>query len=181
MGKTGTTSKKQKRETPKKKENTIGHTLYLLFPTFMRSGPHHRHVFQKSVKITLYVILFGFLSINILSSQIMPSLYFGLVNDEQSSIISYLRIIRHTSLFSHETAKFDAIYNKPLSAMIFYEEKGRNETIQKLEQLLTLNPYSRDILYVLYLLYSQKGDTLMSRKYLRRAKEVDPGLKVISY
>ncbi len=146
------------------------------FPTFISSIPHHKRVFQKSVGVTFFVVLFGLLAANILSSQIMSSLYFGLVNDDQSAIVRYLKLIRSTPSFPKEAIKFDAIHGKPLSSMIFQEENQRNNEIKILEQLLKDNPDSRDILYSLYLVYSQKGDALMSQKYLRQVKAIDPSL-----
>ncbi len=157
-------------------KETVLAKLYLWFPTFIQSVPHHRHIIQKSTKTTVYIVLFGFLIINILSSQMVSSLYFGLVNNNQSAVISYLRLIRQTPEFSSEALKFDTIYNKPLSSMIFHEEKQRNIMIQNLEQLLIFNPYSRDILYALYKENLLAGNRARAENYLHRVQDIDPSI-----
>jgi Tfp pilus assembly protein PilF len=57
---------------------------------------------------------------------------------------------------------------------IYADERTNRELITTLEEVLVVNPKSRDVLYSLALLYDKNGDELQSAEYLRQARAVDP-------
>ncbi len=131
----------------------------------------------KPAGLLVFFILLLFISANILASQIISPVYLGVVNENQGSVISYLKKIRNLPLFVPEYRKFEVILGPQIWSGVFSKEIQRNGLINKLQSKLTLNSQSRDILYSLSLLYNAAGNTARSEKYLKLAKEVDPDIK----
>ena len=145
-----------------------------LFPTFISSIPHHKHVFRTAGKYTFYIAICVFLFLNIFLSRLVSPLYFQIVNDDQKAFVYYLQSIKNLSWFSSELSRLKNTYGNRLENDVFSKEIEEKRLIQNYEQILEKNAYSRDILYSLYLLYNQKGDKIMGEKYLIRAKTIDP-------
>ena len=97
-----------------------------------------------------------FLIINIIYSQNVSEIFFGLTNNNRHSTIEFLKRIRQTSGFEKQLDYFVNIYGPVLKNQVFSEEIKREVEINKFEQLLEKNYYSRDILYRLYQLYLEK-------------------------
>ncbi len=151
--------------------------LHFLFPTFITSLPHHKHIFKTAGKYTLYVCVFSFLLFNAILSQVVPPAYFQMMNDNQDSVAYYLQSIRSLPQFPSELSRLESVYGKGLEGNVFSKEIGEKKLIQKYEQILDKNPYAKEVLYSLYLLYGQKGGTKLAQEYFERAKAVDPTLK----
>lgn len=128
---------------------------------------------------TIFLISFLaiFLFFNIFQSQNISPLYFQLVNENKKATIQFLKKIKTLPHFKSflETAK--NIYGNSIENDVFSDEKQKNLMIKNLEQILTINPKPRDVLYGLYLLNNDLGNKIRAEEYLRRAKEVDPMVK----
>jgi len=122
-------------------------------------------------------ILFVLLIINFLSSQKISPIFFGLTNNDKKSAVEFLQKIRQSPDFAQQLKYYENIYGPSLKNEVFAKELSRELKIKQLEQILENNHQSRDILYGLYQLYLEKDDKLMAEKYLKLAKEVDPGVK----
>lgn len=129
----------------------------------------------KLIFSVVFCLLLGlFLGANILFSQNLPPLFLKVINPDYQSTLIYLKKIKNTPYFSSELERFKKIYGQKVVNDVFYEEVEREKTIKKLEAFLKNNPDSRDLLYRLALLYQQAGNKEMAKKYLKRAKAIDP-------
>lgn len=114
--------------------------------------------------------------VNIFYSQIVPSLYNKFINEDKSAIISYLISIRSLPIFQQELITYKNKYGAWVEERVFLVEAERNNKIAKLENVLSKNPKSRDVLYELSILYKEKGDLNKYYEYNKRAKEIDPDI-----
>jgi len=122
----------------------------------------------------LVIVLFLYLFFNVFSSQTISPVYFGVVNKDKKEVVQYLKTIRQQPLFISELQKYKNIYGNNIENGVFSEEKQKIDEIKNLEQILEKSPYSRDVLYRLYLLNKDLGNKQMTEEYLNRAKEIDP-------
>lgn len=159
--------------------------IKIIFPTFIASIPHHKHIFRTAGMYTFYIAIGLFLLLNIVLSQRISPIFFQMMNDDQKATVSYLRSIpiksgsiRNLPQFSSELLRLKNTYGNGLENDVYDKEIKENKMIQNYEQLLRKNMYSRDILYSLFLLYDQKGDKKMAKEYLERAKEIDPNVNI---
>lgn len=148
-----------------------------LFPTFISSFPHHKKIFLYAGKYTLYIVICIFLLLNIFLSQFISPLYFQMMNENQKIFVYYLKSIRSLPQFSSELLRLKNTYGNELQNDVYSKEIEEKRMIQKYEQILDKNMYSRDILYSLFFLYDQTGDKKVAQEYLNRAKTIDPSLK----
>lgn len=122
---------------------------------------------SNKLKIIFFFVLFVFLIFNIAFSQSIYPTYFQLINENENAVISFLTKIKSLPVFSSELKKYETVYGKTIGDDVFREEREQKLAIEKLEQILEKNPYSRDVLYSLFFLTHKQ-------KYLQQAKEVDP-------
>jgi hypothetical protein len=115
-----------------------------------------------------------FLIFNIVSSQIISPIYFGLVEGGRKDTVVFLQKIRDLPEFETELKKYQEVYGKDIKEDVFEEENTQNKKIKNFEQTLERNTYSRDILYSLYLLHKQKGDDSTAETYLKQVRQIDP-------
>ena len=125
----------------------------------------------------LFLLLFIYLFLNILFSQNISSLFFGVIDNQKQAAVDYLKKIKLLPQFNKELEYYIQIFGKEIGDEVFRGEKERKEKITELEQLLTKNDRARDVLYGLYLLYKEDGNSLKAEKYLMKAKEIDPSIK----
>lgn len=118
----------------------------------------------------VYVIL------NVMFSQLISPLYFRQVVDERDFIVPYLQSVRSLPTFQKDLILYKNLYGKRIEEEVFYNDTLRENKIKELEETLQKNSSSRDILYNLYLLYSQAGNEPKALEYLNKAKRVDPAL-----
>lgn len=135
------------------------------------------NIFTATVKYTFLIAVLCFLFINIILSQSISPTYFQMMNEDKNAVISYLATMRFSPLFPSELLKLKNIYGNGLENEVFGKEAAEKQVIQKYEQILQKNMYARDILYRLFSIFKEKGDTKLATDYFQRAKEIDPVLK----
>lgn len=119
------------------------------------------------------VIMIGLIG-NIVGSQLIPSSYFAFVQEDKTAAVELLRAMKLRPEFPTLAGIQRSIYGPSIDQELFAEERGREERINELEELLKSNPKSRDVLYALSVLYKEKKDMSRSDAYLKRAREIDP-------
>ncbi len=127
-----------------------------------------------SSKVLFFLLIFFYIFLNILFSQLISPLYFQLVKEDKKAVINFLQKIKNSAYFSPFLDKSKNIYGTQIEQEVFAEDNKRKETIAKFESFLQKNPKSRDLLYNLYLLYNEAGNKTKAEDYLERAKEIDP-------
>lgn len=127
--------------------------------------------------IIYYIFIFLFLSINIFFSQNISPIFFGLVNNDKKSAVTFLQKIINHNNFENQLKYFEKIFGSSLKNDVFAKKLQREAKIKELEQILKKNPQSRDVLYGLYLLNLEKESQKTAEKYLKLAKEIDPEIK----
>jgi len=126
------------------------------------------------IPLFVFTILFVFVIINAASSQTISSVYFGLINNDKKAAVDFLIKIAPVSEFGIQLTKYVKLYGADIESAVFKDQREKKQTINKLEQLLAINPKSRDILYGLYLYYDRLGEKNKAQEFLRRAKDIDP-------
>ncbi|OGK21455.1 hypothetical protein A2866_02055 [Candidatus Roizmanbacteria bacterium RIFCSPHIGHO2_01_FULL_39_8] len=139
----------------------------------------HRAKNYTFVLLSIFGISFllVYLSVNILSSQLISPLYFQIIKEDRKSFIVFLEKIKDFSSFPYFLGMHKRIYGNRIEQDVFAKEVKRKETIQNLELFLTRNPKSRDILYRLSLLYRDEGNQTKADEYLNKARVIDPVIK----
>ena len=125
---------------------------------------------KKHFTFLVAILIFAFLFLNLLYSQLISPLYPQFVNESKNTVVEYLKKIKTLSSFEIQLNVFENIYGRGIKEEVFQEDLVRNQKIKKLEQVLEKNPNSRDVLYSLYQLYWEKGDSLTAGKYLKLIK-----------
>ena len=128
-------------------------------------------------KILLFLCIFIYLIVNLVLSQLISPLYFSLVKNDRTAVVSFLSQIKNLPVFPEFFSLNKNIYGNSLEQEVFAKDLQRKEEIAELEYLLEKNAKARDVLYNLYLLYNEDGNKSKAEEYLRRAKEIDPAIK----
>ncbi len=128
-------------------------------------------------RLGLILLLGLWLLFNIVASQIVPPLYFRLVNDDHLAAITYLKQIRLFPQFLAELEKYRQIYGVGIENFVFAGERERELVVQKYELALQKNPQAVTALYNLSLLYEEGDNQQKADEYLKLAKELDPIIK----
>ena len=138
-----------------------------------------KNTYQKSniFNFLFVILLFAFYFLNLISSQSISFIYFNFINNDKIAAVNFLQRINSLPEYKRILEMNNNIYGPTIKQQIFTKNNIKKELINNLEQKLTINPKSRDVLYGLYQLYSEEGDKNLANDYLRRAKEVDPGIK----
>lgn len=135
---------------------------------------------NETMKQLVFKSLFLFISllliINVFYSQLISPLYFNFVNNDEASTVSFLKKIKNLPDYKKILEMNNNIFGETVNVEIFRQENLKKDMINDLEQQLTINPKSRDILYSLYKLYLAEGDKGKAGEYLRKAREIDPAI-----
>lgn len=101
---------------------------------------------------------------------------YGVMSGEVSASTTYLKNIWGTKLFKLEvqnykdSGRFDIVQNWN---SIQIENSQR---ITNLEKAAKLHPYSPELYYNLFLLYSENGEKEKAATYLKKARQIDPSI-----
>jgi hypothetical protein len=147
--------------------------------TPIKSGSKIKDAFQKSkiLNFLFVILLFAFLFLNLVFSQLISPYFFGFANNDRATTVSFLQKIKSLPEYQNVLEMNDNIYGQTIKTEIYSKESKKKALINNLEQQLTINPRSRDILYGLYQLSSAEGDKNRASYYLKLAKDVDPSIK----
>lgn len=137
-------------------------------------SPTAIYVLKKLAKAFVAFIFLLFLVLNIASSQFLPTSYFSFVEGDKAAAVQLLRAVKLLPEFTTLIDRQRQIYGSNLDNELFSSEKNREVKIVRMEQLVLQYPKSRDILYGLYLLYSDEGNAEKANSYLKRAQQIDP-------
>ncbi|MFA6532927.1 MAG: tetratricopeptide repeat protein [Patescibacteria group bacterium] len=129
---------------------------------------------SKIFEFCFVILIFAFLFLNFSLSQFISPIYFQFVNNNKASAVNFLQKINNLPEYKRILEMNNNIYGSTIKEQIFAKNNIKKEMIKNLEQKLTINPKSRDVLYGLYQLYLEEGDKNQANDFLRRAKEVDP-------
>ena len=125
-------------------------------------------------------VLYGALSLyllaNIVLSQLISPLYFTFIKQEQQAVVPFLVAVKPLPLFKDKLLLYKDLYGVGIEDAVFNEELRKNTLINNFEQILSINPSARNILYNLFLLYKARGDENRAGKYLQKATQIDPSL-----
>lgn len=130
----------------------------------------------KIFNFLFVILIFAFLFLNLTYSQMISPLYNQIINGDKKSTVNFLQDIKNLPIFTNELNKSKKLFGDGIENNVFQSDIERNIKIKELEQVLQKNPQSRDILYGLFQLYSEKGDKITADKYLEKAKTVDPNI-----
>lgn len=128
-------------------------------------------------RFVLLLAIFFLLTINIIASQSVSPLFYGVAKGEKNTVIVFLQKIERLPEFSNFLEMNKNIYGETIANKVYSPQKNRSEKIASLKNLLIKNPKSRDVLYDLYLLYKEAGNENKASEYYTRAKEIDPTLR----
>ncbi len=121
-------------------------------------------------------ILYMTLLANIFASTEFPLIYDQVLNNNKEAVVVFLNDLRKTVFFKPELARAQKLFGYSIRSGVFGDESKTKKEITKMEELLKLNPNSRDVLYKLYLLYYKIGEDSKSRYFLQRARKIDSTL-----
>ncbi len=122
-------------------------------------------------------LFFYFVLLNIIASQTISPIYFGLAQGGKQSAGEFLKNIQTAPEFPDELTNLTSQFGPEMRQVVFADERKRKVEINRLEDLLRHNPYARDVLYDLSILYQQSGDRQKAADYMKRSKEVDPDIR----
>lgn len=125
----------------------------------------------------LLILGLSFVVANIFLSQNLDSGYFKVANGDEKSFANLLIKIKALPDFNTFYSLGQKIYGTKIEEDVFQEQIKMEKEILRIQSLLTLNPKQKYLLYNLYLLYQQKGDTHQAQEYLNKAKLIDPTVK----
>ncbi|MFA6081279.1 MAG: hypothetical protein WC741_02635 [Patescibacteria group bacterium] len=130
----------------------------------------------KIFQFCFVILIFSFLFLNFFLSQSISPVYFQFINNDKAITINFLQKINNLPEYKRILEMNNIIYGSTIKEQIFVKSNIKKVLINNLEQKLTINPKSRDVLYGLYQLYLEEGDKNRANNYLRQAKEVDPNI-----
>lgn len=119
----------------------------------------------------------GLVAANIIYSQKYNQNMYGVMEGKTNSIVNYLKHIWGTPLFNFEIESYKA--GGRGDVLLKWEEVQQENTkrIQNLEEATFLHPYSPELYYNLYLLYTENGDKSKAEINLKKAQQIDPSIK----
>lgn len=127
--------------------------------------------------ISFITLVFLFLLANIIQSQKILLFYNGLIYDDKKNVVKFLKNIKTLPEYQQILSANADIFGQDLKNEVIEDDIKRKEMINKLYILLQKNPKSRDVLYGLYLLNKEAGNSTLANRFLNKAKKIDPNLK----
>lgn len=125
------------------------------------------------------IVLFLFLAANIYASQVVDPLFYQLTGGPSSkAAVALLTKLSSTDQFAAQLAFFTDMFGPEFQKEVFRTKTERARRIIAYQQLLQKNPKHRDVLLALAGLYLENEDKESAAIYYKRAKAVDPWLKV---
>lgn len=125
------------------------------------------------------IIFLAFVTVNIYASQRFHPLFYKIVLDpDVPAAGQFLSEIRTSPYYQDQRDYFNGEFNDIFQRQLLQERFNQDSQLKKYEEILKMNPKSRDILLGIAFIHYQKGDKERAREFYRRAQEIDPWLKV---
>ena len=140
-------------------------------------------VFYKklSSKNTLFYVFCLFcvvyVAINIISSQKFNVNMYGVMNGNLTASTTYLKHIWGSELFDLEIKRYAYEGRRDILDRWYVIQWENKKRIEKLEVATQLHPYSPELHYNLYLLYSENGEQSKAWEHLLKARQIDPSIQ----
>ena len=132
---------------------------------------------KKATKNGFCLVCVGLVAANIIYSNKYNEHMYGVMEGKSPSIIYYLKHIWGTPLFNLEFEKYKAEGREDILSQWADIQVINTKRIQNLQKAALLYPYSPELYYNLYLLYSENGNTAKAIENLQKAQQIDPSLK----
>jgi len=113
---------------------------------------------------------------NIVASQSFNTHMYGYMDGKEEHQLVYLKHIWGTPLYNQE---IDALKKEnKLTILGQWEniQQQNNKRIFMMELAARSHPYSPELYYNLFLLYSENGNTPKAQEYLQKARQIDPSI-----
>jgi hypothetical protein len=136
----------------------------------------NKNYMNKALTIIAVIFLSFFLFINIYYSQIINPLYFELINEDRKTGVEFLKKTIRLPEFDFIFKMAKNNYGNSLENEVFWQKKGRENEINKLERMLKTNQKAKDVLYGLYLENKFDGNEAKANEWLSKTRAVDPSL-----
>jgi tetratricopeptide (TPR) repeat protein len=94
--------------------------------------------------------------------------------DDIPATAQYIKKMQNTPQFQALFSEQKKIFGNDLEEQVYMRNITQAQLKNKLEQVLKLNPKSRDALYELYVINEREGNHTVAQAYLDRAIAVDP-------
>lgn len=139
-------------------------------------------VFYKKIssKSTLFygfcLFCIVFVAINIIASQKYNPHMYGVMNGELNASTTYLKHIWGSELFDLEIKRYTYEERMDILDKWYIIQSENKKRIGKLEAATELHPYSPELHYNLYLLYTENGEKSKAWESLLKARQIDPSI-----
>lgn len=114
--------------------------------------------------------------INILASQGYDEHMYGYMNGKREDTLTYLKRIWGTPLFNMEMQAFKDENNLTILHEWEKIQEQNAQRIAMMEKITQSHPYSPELYYNLFLLYSENGNIQKAEEYLHKARQIDPSI-----
>ncbi len=129
---------------------------------------------KKLAKMFLICLAIAIVAANIAISQFLPADFFSFMQEDKTTAIHFLKSLKSVPQFNMLAERQRNIYGRDIDIELFGSETQRDVKIFQLEKMLTYNPNARDVLFNLYKLYKEAGNTEKANRYLKQARAIDP-------
>ncbi|MBI3620260.1 hypothetical protein HY214_03915 [Candidatus Roizmanbacteria bacterium] len=131
---------------------------------------------QATVTFFLFLVFVGYVFINLVLSQSLPTLFFRVAAGERTAMLTFLTASQGLPEYKNIVTSAEEIYGHSIIAEFRDQLSRRHDRIGQLDQTLAINPKARDVLLELSRLYAEEKNQVKTNDYLTKAKKIDPGI-----
>ncbi len=113
---------------------------------------------------------------NIVASQSFNAHMYGYMDGKEEDQLAYLKHIWGSPLFDKEIDALKAENKTSLLGQWENIQNQNNKRISMMEGVVQTHPYSPELYYNLFLLYSENGNTPKAQENLQKARQIDPSI-----
>lgn len=135
---------------------------------------------RKVLPVTIIAtVLLFFVSINVLVSQLYPSLMFKVLQfNDLAATKQFLAHIEGTPFYETQYAYLNKLFSNAFVADDIQAEFSLKSELDRLNNLLEKNQNNPQVLAEIALLHFDKGDLTQARQYYQQAQAIDPWLDI---
>lgn len=142
----------------------------------MKQSSHNKNIIQLFF-FGMVSSLFVLVLLNAWVAQQVSPTYLQFMKQNPQATVEFLKRIPRLPEFNQISANVQEL-NQQYRTQVEAEDQKRKKEIDALEQLLTQNSQSRDVLFALATLYHQAGNGQKAQQYLQQAQQIDPNLEL---